>query len=202
MELDPEKMSLPDRYGLMISAILPRAIAWVSTQGKDGSLNLAPFSFFTGICANPMTVCFAPVRSRDGRKKDTLRNAEETGEFVINMATLDLAEKMNQTSADYSYGVNEFEKAGLTQAPSLKVKPPRVAESPVSLECKLLQVVTISEGPLGGNLVIGQVVHVHVDDLAWKNGKLDHRDLQPIGRMEASWYVKCTDAFEMSRPKL
>ncbi|MBI4051203.1 MAG: flavin reductase family protein, partial [Elusimicrobia bacterium] len=124
MELDPETLSLPDRYGLLISVIQPRPIAWVSTQGKNGSLNLAPFSFFTGITAKPMSLCFAPVRNREGKKKDTLVNVEETKQFVVNIATESTAEKMNQTSADYPYGVSEFEKAGLTAVPSLRVKPP------------------------------------------------------------------------------
>src|SRR6185295_17234432 len=105
-----------------------------------------------------------------------------TKQFVINLATEPMAEKMNATSADYPYGVDEFEKAGLSAVPSTVVKPPRVKESPVALECELMQVVTISDGPLGGNLVIGKVVHIHVDDAVCKNGKIDHRDLKAIGR--------------------
>lgn len=202
MEIDPETMAVADRYGLLISAIAPRPIAWVSTLGADGSRNLAPFSFFTGITAEPMTVCFAPVNNRQGRKKDTLVNAEAMREFVVNMASEPLAEKMNQTSADYPYGVDEFEKAGLTPAPSLKVKPPRVKESPIALECELLQVVTLSQGALGGHLVIGKVVHVHVDDSVWKNGRIDHRDWKPIGRMEGAWYARTADAFELPRPRI
>lgn len=201
MELEPEKLPLAERYGLLISVIVPRPIAWVATVSPEGIPNLAPFSFFTGICANPMTVCFAPVRNREGRKKDTLVNVEATRQFTINLATELLAEKMNLTSADFPYGVNEFEKAGLTAAPSLKVKPARVKESPVALECELLQVVTISDGPLGGNLVIGRVVHVHVDDAVWKDNRISHKDLKPIGRMEGAWYTRTTDAFEMPRPR-
>src|SRR6185295_13533272 len=138
MELDPETLPVPDRYGLLISVIQPRPIAWVSTVGKDGSRYLAPFSFFTGITAKPLSVVFAPVNTRDGRRKDTLINVEQTGQFVVNIATEDTAAKMNQTSADYAYGVDEFQQAGLTPVPSLKVKPPRVKESPVALECELI----------------------------------------------------------------
>lgn len=202
MELDLESLPLAERYGLLISVIVPRPIAWVSTTGADGSLNLAPFSFFTGICANPPTVCFAPVRNREGKRKDTLVNVEATKQFVVNVATESLAEKMNASSADWPYGVSEFEKAGLTAVPSLKVKPPRVKESPVALECELLQVVTISEGPLGGNLVIGKVVHMHVDESVWKNGRIDHRDLKAIGRMEGAFYTRTRDSFEMARPRI
>ena len=201
MELDPETLALPERYGLMISVIQPRPIAWVSTFGKDGSLNLAPFSFFTGITAKPMTICFCPVRNREGKKKDTLINIEETKQFVVNVATEDTSQKMNQTSADYPYGVNEFEKAGLTPLPSKKVKPFRVKESPVNLECELLQIVTISDGPLGGNLVIGRVVYMHISDSIWKNNSISHKDLKAIGRLEGAYYTKVTDIFEMPRPK-
>lgn len=202
MELDPEKMELKDRYGLLISVIQPRPIAWVSTQDKNGSLNLAPFSFFTGIAAKPMSVCFAPVRNRLGQKKDTLINVEETRQFVVNIATEHTADKMNQTSADYPYGVSEFEKAGLTPAPSVRVSPPRVGESLVNLECELIQAVSLGDGPLGGSLVIGRVVYVHVADGIWKNGRISHRDLKAIGRLEGAWYAKVTDDFEMERPRI
>lgn len=202
MEIEPQKMAVPDRYGLMISVIAPRPIAWVSTIGPDGITNLAPFSFFTGICAEPMTVCFAPVRNRMAKKKDTLVNVEATRQFVVNVATEEVAAQMNATSADYPYGVSEFEKVGLTPLPSVKVRPPAVKESPVHLECELLQIVTISEGPLGGNLVIGKVVYVRVDDRVWKDGRISHKDLKPIGRMEGAWYAKVTDAFELSRPRI
>lgn len=200
MELDPESLPIRERYALMTSVILPRPIAWVSTISPDGKTNLAPFSFFTGITSNPMTVCFAPINNRDGAPKDTLVNIRATKQFVVNLAHEGVAEKMNQTSAPYPYGVSEFEKAGLTPAPSVKVKPPRVKESPVSMECELFQLVDISEGPLGGHLVIGKVVRFHASDAVWKNGKIHHQDLAAIGRMEGAWYARTRDAFEMVRP--
>jgi len=172
MEIDPEGLKARERYGLMISLIQPRPIAWVSTRDDEGRLNLAPYSFFTGITASPMTVCFAPACDREGRKKDTLLNIEETGEFVINAAVEGSAARMVETSAAYPRGISEFAECGLTPAPSAKVKPPRVKESPVALECVLDRVVTVSEGPLGGNLVIGRVVHLHIDDAVWKDGKV------------------------------
>lgn len=201
MDLDPETIPASQRYGLMIAAIVPRPIAWVSTLGPTGITNLAPFSFFTGVTAEPMSVCFAPVNNSEGSRKDTLVNIEATREFVINIATEENAEKMNQTSAHYPYGVSEFAKAGLTPMPSLKVKPPRVKESPLSLECELLQVVRISEGSLGGNLVIGKVVSIHADDAVWHEGRLSHKDLKAVGRMEGLWYARTRDAFELPRPK-
>jgi flavin reductase (DIM6/NTAB) family NADH-FMN oxidoreductase RutF len=201
MNLDPESLPVRERYGFLISTIIPRPIAWVSTIDEQGRPNLAPFSFFSGITANPMTVCFAPVNSRDGKPKDTLLNVRATKQFVVNMATEALAEKMNQTSAAYPHGVSEFKEAGLTEAPCVKVRPPRVAESPISLECELFQIVTISEGVLGGNLVIGKVVHIHASDSVWKNGAVRHQDLDAIGRMEGAWYTRTRDAFELPRPK-
>jgi flavin reductase (DIM6/NTAB) family NADH-FMN oxidoreductase RutF len=201
MQLDPEALEVRDRYALMIGLIQPRPIAWVSTISPDGRTNLAPFSFFTGICANPMTLCFAPVNDRHGKKKDTLLNVEATKQFVVNIATEANAEKMNQTSAPYPYGVSEFEKAGVTPLPSIKVKPPRVAESPAAYECELVQIVRLGEGPLSGNLIIGKVVQIHVDEKIYNAGKIRHQDLKTIGRMEGAWYTRTGDAFELPRPE-
>ncbi|MBI4060052.1 MAG: flavin reductase family protein [Elusimicrobia bacterium] len=201
MRLDPETLAVRDRYLLMIATILPRPIAWVATVSPEGVPNLAPFSFFTGVCANPMTVCFAPVNDRNGKKKDTLVNIELTKQFTVNIVNETNAEKMNQTSAPYPYGVNEFEKAGLTPLACVKVKPPRVKESPVSYECELSQIVRIGEGALAGNLVIGKVVMFHCADSLYNGGKINHQDLRAVGRMEGSWYARTSDAFELPRPE-
>lgn len=201
MDLDPLSLPVRERYQLMIATILPRPIAWVGTISPDGKTNLAPFSFFTGICAEPMTVCFAPVNDRNGKKKDTLVNVELTRQFTVNIVCESLAKVMNQTSAPYPYGVSEFEKAGAAPAPSVKIKPPRVAESPVSYECELDQIVRIGEGPLAGNLVIGRVVHFHCMDSIYNGGKIRHQDVQAIGRMEGAWYARTSDAFELPRPE-
>ncbi|MBI3564845.1 MAG: flavin reductase family protein [Elusimicrobia bacterium] len=201
MDLDPESLEVRARYLLLIGTIQPRPIAWVSTVSEGGETNLAPFSFFTGIAANPMTLCFAPVNDRHGRKKDTLLNVEATKEFVVNFATEANAAKMNQTSAPYPRGVSEFEKAGLTPLPSVKVKPPRVAESPAAFECELLQIVRLGEGPLAGNLVIGKVARIHMDEKLYNGGHPRHQDLKAIGRMEGAWYTRTSDAFELPRPE-
>lgn len=201
MDIDPQTMPVRDRYKLMIGSILPRPIAWVSSISPDGITNLAPFSFFTGITAEPMTICFAPVNNRDGKCKDTLINIRATKQFVVNLATEANVEKMNQTSANYPYGVSEFTQAGVTPVPSLKVKPPRVKESPISMECQLNQIVTLSTGPLGGQLVIGNVVLFHADDAVWNKGELRHQDLKTVGRMEGIWYTRTRDAFELPRPE-
>lgn len=202
MELDPESLGLRDRYSLLISVIQPRPIAWVATTSPAGVHNLAPFSFFTGITANPMSVCFAPVNDRTGKEKDTLVNARAGRQFVVNIANEGNAAKMNETSANWPYGVSEFEKAGLTPLPSVKVRPPRVKESPVAMECEVLQIVTLSDGPLGGHLVVGKVVHFHCDDALWNGGRPRHQDLKAVGRMEGAWYARTGDAFELPRPEI
>ncbi|MBI4347074.1 MAG: flavin reductase family protein [Elusimicrobia bacterium] len=202
MDLEPESLSAADRYGLLIALIAPRPIAWVSTVDAEGRPNLAPFSFFTGVTGNPMTVCFCPANHRSGGKKDTLANVEATGEFVVNVVGESLAERMNQTSAEYPRGVSEFGEAGLTPAPSARVRPPYVKESPAQLECRLHQIVRVGEGPLAGNLVIGTVVFARVADPVWKDGRVSHQDLRPIGRLEGAWYTRVSDAFEMKRPRL
>lgn len=201
MDIDPETLALKERYMLMVATILPRPIAWVSTISPEGVTNLAPFSFFTGIGGNPMTLCFAPANDRNGRKKDTLLNIEATKQFVVNIVDEANAVKMNQTSANYPYGVSEFKKAGLTAAPSKSVKPPRVAESPASFECALFSIVRVGEGALAGNLVIGKVVCFHCRDRIYNGGRIRHEDLKTIGRMEGAWYARTTDAFELPRPE-
>ncbi|MEK7390478.1 MAG: flavin reductase family protein [Elusimicrobiota bacterium] len=202
MDLDPETLSARERYHLLISTVLPRPIAWVSTVSPEGALNLAPFSFFTGIAANPMSVCFAPVNDRNGKKKDTLINIEATKQFVINIVDEPNAAKMNATSAPFPYGISEFEKAGLTPLPSTAVKPPRVAESPASMECELLQIVRLGQGPLAGNLVIGKVVRFHCAQGLGPGGTIRHQELKAVGRLEGDWYVRTLDAFELPRPEI
>lgn len=201
MHFDPGSRDVRERYLLMIGVIQPRPIAWVSTISPDGKPNLAPFSFFTGIAANPMSLCFSPVNDRNGKKKDTLVNIEATGQFVVNVVSESLAAVMNETSAAYPYGVSEFEKAGVKSAPSEKVKPPRVAQAPVSMECELVQVVRLGEGALAGNLVVGRVVYFHCDDRIYNGGKIRHEDLNAVGRMEGAWYSRTVDAFEIPRPE-
>jgi flavin reductase (DIM6/NTAB) family NADH-FMN oxidoreductase RutF len=199
MEIAPATLAARDRYRLMISSIVPRPIAWVSTVDAQGRPNLAPFSFFTGITAQPMTVCFSPANDRHGRKKDTLLNIEATRQFVINAATEETAQRMVQTSAVIAHGESEFALAGLTPVPSSCVKAPRVQESPLQLECQVKQIVTVSTGPLGGNLVIGEVLRVHVDDKLWDAG-LSHKTLKPLGRLEGKWYTRVSDDFKIDRP--
>ncbi|TCP55645.1 flavin reductase (DIM6/NTAB) family NADH-FMN oxidoreductase RutF [Tumebacillus sp. BK434] len=202
MQLDPATLSWEAAYKYLNGAILPRPIAFVSTVDEAGNTNLAPFSFFTAVAANPLTICFSVMRrGTDGEKKDTLVNIEHTKEFVVNIVSESFANQMNATAAEFPHGVSEFAESGLTPAPSTVVKAPRVKESLVNFECKLTEIVHIGEGKGAGSLVIGQVVQVHVDDEIHFDGKIDTAKLQPIGRLAGADYVRVTDTFEMVRKK-
>ena len=209
MNISTSDLSHSDLYGLILNAVAPRPIAWVSTLSASGQPNLAPFSFFNCVCVEPPLLAFAPglrapkrSNSADGEAKDTLRNIRETKEFVVNMVTFELAEAMNATSGEYDASVNEFELAHIDHAPSEIVKPPRVAKSPVSFECKLYQILDFSPSPRSSSLVIGEIVSIHVADAHWKLGKLDRDSLDPIGRMGGIQYTRTTQRFDMVRPKL
>ena len=202
MDLDPARAPWQAVYKLMIGAILPRPIGWISTVDEQGRPNLAPFSFFTAACADPPTVLFCPmVRGADRGTKDTLNNVRATGEFVANIVTEPLAAAMNLSSTELPAGVNEFERAGLTMSASRAVRAPMVAESPIHFECQLTQIVELGTEPGGGSVVLGRVVHVHADDdVLFDGDKVDLAKLQPIGRLGGLAYCRVTDVFEMRRP--
>jgi|HubBroStandDraft_1064217.scaffolds.fasta_scaffold50708_2 flavin reductase (DIM6/NTAB) family NADH-FMN oxidoreductase RutF len=209
MDVTPSQIPHRELYNILISAVVPRPIAWVSSLSASGQPNLAPFSFFNAVCAKPPLLVFAPgmrvPKKREaaaGEPKDTLRNVRETGEFVINMVPFELAEAMNLTSGDYDATINEFEVAGVSSAPSKVVRVPRVAESPVSFECKVYQILDFNPGPEGGSLVIGEIVSVHIDDRHLKEGRIDRNSLDLIGRMGGMQYTRTTQRFEMVRPKV
>jgi len=202
MEIDLGPLKPRDAYALLISVILPRPIAWVSTLSADGRGNLAPFSFFQGVTANPPTLLFVVANTRDGSKKDTLRNVEATREFTVNLVPYSLAEAMNATSASLPHGESEFERFGVRPAPSARVKPPRVADSPVALECVLDRIVTVGEGPLAGNVVFGRILHAHVDDaVLGADGRPDPAKLDLIGRLGGEGYVRTRERFDLRRPE-
>ncbi len=222
MDIVPSQLAHREFYNILISAVAPRPIAWVSSLSASGQPNLAPFSFFNAVCAKPPLLAFAPAMRLPkksggepagtpagqplgtpvGTPKDTLRNIRETGEFVIGVVTFELAEAMNLTSGEYDASVNEFEVAKLASAPSKVVRPRRVAESPVNFECKLHQILDFNPGPEGGSLVIGEIVSVHIDDRRVKEGRIDRNSLDLIGRMGGLQYTRTTERFEMVRPKV
>ncbi len=178
--------------------VAPRPIGWITSMDAKGNVNLAPYSFFNGIHGRPALVMFGS----EGRK-DSVSNIAETGEFVCNLATWDLRDAMNATSAPFEHGVNEMERAGLEAAPSRLVKPPRVAASPCALECKLLQIVSIDNAhgiPANCQLVLGHVLGVHVDDRFIVDGRLDTAALKPIARCGYDQYAVVESLFAMTRP--
>jgi len=185
----------------MVGTILPRPIAWVSTVAPDGRTNLAPFSFFQGVTANPPTLMFVPVNNRDGGKKDTVRNIELVPEFVVNLVPRALAESMNRTSALLPYGESEFEAFGIARAPSSRVRPPRVDGAPVAFECALHQIVHIGEGPLAANVIFGRILAAHVrEDVLGPGGLPDAQKLDLVGRMGGEDYATTRDTFSLARP--
>lgn len=202
MVIDPAAAGTQNIYKLMIGIIVPRPIAFVSTMSADGVRNLAPFSFFTAVSANPPVIAFAPmVRGSDGQQKDTLRNIEETREFVVNIVSEEFAEQMNLCSGEYPPEVDEFELSALTPVASDLVKPPRVAESKAQMECRVVQVVHVSPKPLGGSIVLGEVVRFHVSDAVIDGYRVDPDLLNAIGRMGGPTYVRTGDRFNLERPK-
>jgi flavin reductase (DIM6/NTAB) family NADH-FMN oxidoreductase RutF len=196
--VDPASVSAQANYKLLIGSVVPRPIAFVSTLSPEGIPNLAPFSFFNAVCGNPPVITFACGFRIP--PKDTLANVRATGEFVVNIVTEEMAEKMNLTSGDYPADVDEFEISALTPAPSDLVKPPRVRESPVNMECKALQIVDISTRPQGGSLIIGEVVRFHIDPRLVDNFRIDADKLRAIGRMGGNEYTRTRSRFEMIRP--
>lgn len=201
MIIDPKKQTRQENYKLMIGSVVPRPIAFVSTKSKAGILNLAPFSFFTAISSDPPTICFSPGRrGSDGAKKDTLVNIETTGEFVVNVVTEDMAVAMNETATEIPADMSEFEYAGFTPVDSDLINPPRVQESPVNMECKLVQIVAVgNDGPGGASLVIGEIVRFHVADQLYENGRIDIGLLKPIGRLAGNEYTTLGHRFSLQR---
>ena len=204
MDLRPEDLPARDRYKLMIGCIVPRPIAFVSTLSPDGKPNLASFSYFNGVGSDPMTLLFCPANKPDGTEKDTLRNCKPaieggTGQFVVNAAVESYAREMAACGEPLEYGESEWDMVGLVSAPSVRVKPPRVARSPWAFECETVQVLRTNPGaPSGGNVVIGRVVHIHVDDaLIDERFHVDADRLAAIGRMGGFTYCLTRDRFEM-----
>ena len=198
MQIDPENESTSLVYSTMIRAITPRPIAWVSTISPNGITNLAPFSYFNGICSKPAALMFSPVNKPDGAKKDTVRNIEAVGQFVVNVVPYSVAEPMCKTSGDFEYEVSEFESIGLTAKPSNRVKPPGVAQSPIQFECELIQIVPIGTGPLAANVIIGKILLMDLDDaILDKKGKIDPELLDTIGRLGGRSYCRTTHRFDL-----
>jgi flavin reductase (DIM6/NTAB) family NADH-FMN oxidoreductase RutF len=200
MLFDFATMPAKECYKLLVSTVTPRPIAWVVSMDALGGVNAAPFSFFNAFAGDPPVVGIGIGSRKPGQPKDTRLNIRETGQFVVNLVSEENAAAMNATAIEFEHGVNELEQAGLTPLASVRVKPPRIAESPVSMECELMQIIDLG---LESGLVLGRVVAMHVrDDAVIDASKnyIDTQKLKLIGRMHGSgWYARTSDLFEMPR---
>lgn len=202
---DPELLDTRTVHKLLSASIAPRPIAFASTVDAKGNVNLSPFSFFNVFSSNPPILIFSPARRvRDNTTKHTLQNAAETKEVVINIVNHSIVEQMSESSKEYAKGVNEFIESGLTEAPSLKVKPPRVLESPVSFECVVDNIISLGEHGGAGQLVIAKVVHIHVkSEILDANNEIDSERLDLVARLGGDWYTRVTkeSMFKLEKPR-
>ncbi len=202
--INPKDISTGELHGYLLGAIAPRPIAFASTIDKEGKVNLSPFSFFNVFGSNPPVLVFSPSRRvRDNTTKHSLDNVLEVPEVVINMVNFTMVEQMSLASTEYDKGVNEFVKSGLTEEKSLLIKPPRVKESPVSFECKVLQVLPTGKEGGAGNLVICEVLMVHIqEEILDQNGKINPFKLDSVSRMGGDWYCRANGnaLFEIPKP--
>ncbi|MEQ9022042.1 MAG: flavin reductase family protein, partial [Pseudomonadales bacterium] len=204
MTIDPKEIPVPQLHGHLLGAVAPRPIAFASTVDKDGNVNLSPFSFFNVFSANPPVMIFSPARrGRDNTTKHTLENVKEHAEVVVNIVSYAMVQQMSLSSTEYAKGVNEFTKAGFTEVKSERVKPPRVKEAPVSFECKVIEVKSLGEQGGAGQLVICEVLLMHIADrVLGEDGKIDPNKIDLVSRMGGNWYARASgDAiFEVAKP--
>lgn len=198
MEIDLGALAPRDAHDMLVSALIPRPIAWVSSISGQGQANLAPFSFFCGVTWSPPTLGFSVVNRADGSRKDTIVNIEETGQFVVNMVSHDLAARMVKTASTLPRGVSEADEAGVALIAAVKVSAPRVKDARVAFECALDRIVTVGQGVHAGNLVLGTILLVHVQDGIVEGGKgIDPLRFDAIGRLGGSSFCRTGTIFEL-----
>lgn len=203
MTIYPKDVKVSELHQQMLAAIAPRPIAFASTVDKDGNPNLSPFSFFNVFSANPPIMIFSPARSgRTGMTKNTLDNVLEVAEVVINVVNHDIVEQTSLASTEYEKGIDEFVKAGFTKVESVTIKPFRVKESPVQFECKVKEVIELGKEGGAGNLVICEVLCMHINDEVLTEGKIDQNKIKLVGRLGYNWYCKSYGEalFEVEKP--
>lgn len=203
LTIDPKEVPAPKMHSYLLSAVVPRPIAFASTIDKEGRVNLSPFSFFNCFSSNPPIVVFSPSRKgRDNTTKHTYENVKEVPEVVINIVSYAMVEQASLSSCEFPKGVNEFIKAGFTELPSVRVKPPRVKESPVSMECRVNQVIELGANGGAGNLVICEVLLMHIQDRVLDaQGKIDPLKLDAVARMGGDQYLRMSADTIFSVPK-
>lgn len=197
MEIDLTKLEPRHSHDLLTSSIIPRPIAWVSSINEDGQSNIAPFSFFTGVSWAPPIIAFSVVNRSDGTKKDTVINIQKVPEFVVNIVSVDQLSLMEATAKPIPYGEDEFFLNGIHLVPSKKIKPHRIQEAKISFECCLERIVRVTEGPDAGNLILGSVKLVHIEDQLLKNkNEVDFQILDALGRLSGKYYCTTHSAIE------
>ncbi|TVR01352.1 MAG: flavin reductase family protein [Spirochaetaceae bacterium] len=200
MQIDPTGLSPKEMHKIMIGSVIPRPIAWITSTNPSGTTNCAPFSFFNGVCAKPATisVSFSFNPDREDHKKDTLRNIERTGDFVINVVSEPHQQVMHNSSANVPLDESEIEALGLETLPSSVVKPPRLVVSPIHMECTLHQLIPVGDGPGSATLMLGRVHLIHIDDRLIDNANhIDQQGVQAIGRMAGSSYCFVREIFDL-----
>lgn len=204
LTINPKEISIPKMQGYLQGAVTPRPIAFASTIDKQGNVNLSPFSFFNCFGSNPPLLVFSPARKgRDNTTKHTFDNVNEVAEVVIHIVKYDMVQQMSLSSTEFDKGVNEFKKVGFTEAPSVMVKPPRVAEAPVAMECKVLQIIPTGKEGGAGNLVICEVIYMHIDEnILDDEGRIDPFKLDAVARLGGDWYcrVQGDSIFKVPKP--
>ncbi len=203
IEINPEEYGIQKTYRLLSGGVAPRPIAFASTIDKDGNPNLAPFSFYNVFGVNPTRIIFSPSRrGRDNTTKHTLDNVKEVPQVVINAVTFDMVQQMSLASVDFPKGVSEFEKAGFTPVDSVMVKPFRVKESPLQFECKVVDIIEVSGKPGSGNLIICEIVRMHVDEnMMDVSGNIDPDKIDLVGRLGGDYYVRTSGNAKFLVPK-
>jgi flavin reductase (DIM6/NTAB) family NADH-FMN oxidoreductase RutF len=201
MLVDVKSTPVVEVYQMLVGLVTPRPIAWVTTRSNSGVINLAPFSFFNVFGANPPVVVFSPTLKRDGGKKDTLLNIEANGEFVINASTEKHAQLINLSSTTLPIEESELTLTGQSTIASTSIQTPRLADVPFALECRVLQIVPVGHGPISANLVIGEVLTMHIDnDILGEDSQPDPRKLKAIARLGNEYWCRTQDLFQMERP--
>ena len=199
MKINPKTFEGFNR--VLTGVVVPRPIAFVSTISNSGNVNLSPYSFFNAVSYDPPLIIFSSSKfTSDGKLKDSLSNIEQNGEFVVNIVNENIVEAMNTTAAEYPEDVNEFDIANLTQIDSELVKPPRLRESPVNMECKLDRIITLGTEAHPQGLVIGEIIQLHIDDEIISGHRINHEKLKPVGRLAGNMYTHTYDVFELTRP--
>lgn len=199
MILETAQLSQTDMYKILIGSVAPRPIAWAGTRSRDGINNLAPFSFYNCFSSKPPIVGFSTIPRPDGRKKDTLQNVQDSGCFTLSCASYALVKQMSKSSATLEPDEDEFVYAGLDVAEAVHIDAPYPAEALLVFECTLRQIISFGNEPGSGNLILGEILYVHIADHLYQNGRIDFGTLDPVGRLAGNWYSTIHDRFELAR---